>query len=171
MKFWFLILIAFIGCQSKPKHSTSLKGPDQQVSLMEWNKEVLKNEVQSIESFLTHNKYKIQKTETGLYWFNLVIGSGNIATNGDKVWVRYSVELMDGTFCFQTDSLMPDVFILGRNRKPAGLNEGVSMMQEDEKRSFIIPHYLLYGIAGDRKMIPPITPAIFHVHLLKVEKR
>lgn len=169
---YILILIFFVAsCGPKARPLSENKQEDSQKSLMEWNKEVVENEVRSIEQYLKLRGQEFFRTETGLYIFGEEPGDGSRVAAGDEVSILYSIELLDGTLCFRTDSLLPETIIIGRNRKPAGLNEGIKRLNEGGSTNLIIPHYLLHGIAGDRKNIPPITPALFKVRLVKVEKR
>lgn len=158
-------------CGPKARPLRENKQMHSQKSLLEWNKEVLDNEVRSIEQYLKLKGMEYLRTETGLYIFGENPGAGSAVTSGDKVSISYSIELLDGSFCFRTDSLLPETFVIGHNRKPAGLNEGIKRLNEGGSTNLIVPHYLLHGIAGDRKNIPPITPALFKVRLVKVEKR
>ena len=50
----------------------------------------------------------------------------------------------------------------------SGVQEGIKKMKEGEKAVFIIPSHLAHGITGDNNKIPPITPLVVDVELLKL---
>ena len=108
-------------------------------------------------------------TESGLKYYDLEIGTGEMPQNGQTVVVHYSGWLMDG---MQFDSSYnrgePFSFLLGAGNVIPGWEEGVSTMKVGGKRQLLIPPDLAYGDQGAGGLIPPGATLIFEVELLEI---
>jgi FKBP-type peptidyl-prolyl cis-trans isomerase FkpA len=113
------------------------------------------------------------KTASGLYWQDMVIGTGMEAVQRDSVWVHYSGWLPDGTL-FETsrgEGLTPLKFPVGVGLMLRGLDEGLLFMKVGGKRKLVVPPALAYGRAGKSSAgIPPLATVVFDVELLRVKK-
>jgi FKBP-type peptidyl-prolyl cis-trans isomerase FkpA len=114
------------------------------------------------------------KTDSGLEFKDLVIGTGAQATAGQQVSVHYTGWLQnpDGSAGKKFDSSLdrgqPFDFPLGAGRVIRGWDEGVAGMRVGGKRRLIIPPALGYGARGAGGVIPPNATLIFDVELLGV---
>ena len=106
-------------------------------------------------------------TESGLRYYDLVVGDGESPQNSDIVSVDYQMWLQDETNTF-IDSTMgqPTEFILGSEQVFAGWNEGVLTMKEGGQRQLIIPPDLALGEEGFGDFIPPNSTIILEVTLI-----
>ena len=106
------------------------------------------------------------KTESGMYYVNTVVGTGASPIATDNVTVHYHGTFLDGNvFDSSVDRGTPATFPL--NQVIKGWTEGLQLMKEGGKTTFIIPHELAYGVGG-RPGIPPKSTLIFDVELIKV---
>jgi len=78
----------------------------------------------------------------------------------------YRVWLLNGTLCYETDSLHPVTFLPGKGQQPRGLEEGLAMLKEDGRARLVLPAHLAFGTAGDGKKIPGNAALYYDVHLL-----
>jgi len=113
-------------------------------------------------------------TASGLQIEELVAGSGNAATAGQKVSVHYTGWLSQngnkGTkFDSSLDRGEPFVFPLGKGHVIRGWDEGVAGMKVGGKRKLTIPPQLGYGARGAGGVIPPNATLVFEVELLDVK--
>ena len=108
-------------------------------------------------------------TASGLQIEELVVGSGNAATSGQKVSVHYTGWLTNGTkFDSSKDRGEPFIFPLGKGHVIKGWDEGVAGMKVGGKRKLTIPPDLGYGARGAGGVIPPDATLVFEVELLRV---
>lgn len=115
------------------------------------------------DKYLVDNNITVSPTPSGLYYIEILKGTGPDADPGEKVRVRYKGTFMDGTVF---DSNIYE-FILGRGEVISGWDEGIGYMKEGGKAKLIIPSNLAYGPYGAGE-IPGYTTLVFNVELLSV---
>lgn len=109
-------------------------------------------------------------TESGLKYYDIVVGEGETPTSGKTVIVHYTGWLEDGTqFDSSVERGQPFSFVLGTGSVIPGWDEGVATMKVGGKRQLVIPPDLAYGDEGAGGVIPPGATLIFDVELLEVE--
>ena len=110
---------------------------------------------------------KLEKTETGLQYYDLVVGTGATPQPGAKVKVDYAGWLKDGTrFDTSLERPHPIGFELGKGMVIAGWDQGIATMKEGGKRQLVIPPELAYGDGGRPPVIPPKATLVFEVELV-----
>lgn len=119
-----------------------------------------------VTNFLACNDDAI-KTDSGLVYCPMVEGEGKTPTASDTVEVHYHGSLTDGTvFDSSVDRGQTISFPLSGVIK--GWTEGLQLMKEGGKCTFIIPSDLAYGEQGSGEQIPPSSTLKFEVELFKV---
>ncbi len=109
-------------------------------------------------------------TESGLKYYDLIPGTGDMPAKGQTVIVHYTGWLEDGTqFDSSLDRGEPFSFQLGTGGVIAGWDEGVATMKVGSKRQLVVPADLGYGDAGAGGVIPPGATLIFEVELLSIQ--
>jgi FKBP-type peptidyl-prolyl cis-trans isomerase len=109
------------------------------------------------------------KTDSGLQYSDIKVGTGNEAKSGDKVKVHYTGWFTSGKkFDSSVDAQQPYSFTLGQGNVIKGWDEGVAGMKVGGKRQLRIPPELAYGEQGYKNIIPPNSTLIFDVQLLAV---
>ncbi len=117
---------------------------------------------------------KMVKTESGLGYEDLVVGTGPSPVTGQTCVMHYTgwlwVNDAKGTkFDSSVDRGSPFEFPIGRGRVIKGWDEGVSTMNVGGKRTLLIPPQLGYGDRGAGNVIPPGATLLFEVELLGVK--
>ncbi len=120
------------------------------------------------EEFLKENKTKegIKTTESGLQYRVIKEGEGDSPSPSDTVTVHYEGKLMDGTI-FDSSIKRGQPAQFGVSQVIPGWVEGLQLMKPGAKYQFFIPQELAYGAQGSGNSIPPYSPLIFEVELLK----
>jgi FKBP-type peptidyl-prolyl cis-trans isomerase len=109
------------------------------------------------------------KTDSGLQYWDIKVGTGDEAKNGDKVKVHYTGWFTSGKkFDSSVDAQQPYSFTLGQGNVIKGWDEGVAGMKVGGKRQLRIPPELAYGEQGYKNIVPPNSTLIFDVQLLAV---
>jgi FKBP-type peptidyl-prolyl cis-trans isomerase len=111
------------------------------------------------------------KTDSGLQYWDIKVGTGQVAKAGDHVKVHYTGWLTTGKkFDSSVDARQPFDFTIGQGDVIKGWDEGVTGMKVGGKRQLRIPPELGYGATGtpDGGPIPPNATLIFDIQLLSV---
>lgn len=114
------------------------------------------------------------KTNSGLQYEDIKIGSGPEARLGQNVTVHYTgwLKTRDGStgrkFDSSRDNNEPFTFRLGAGKVIQGWDEGVQGMRVGGIRKLIVPSRLGYGANGAPTSIPPNATLIFEVELLGI---
>ena len=127
-----------------------------------------------IQAFLKTNNLVGVKTNSGLYYVITKEGTGNSPAVGDEVNMNYTGMFLDGNkFDSNVDSafghVTPLKFPLGQGRVIRGWDEGIALLKNGSKATFIIPSALGYGKNGSGK-ISANAILKFDVELLDFKK-
>jgi FKBP-type peptidyl-prolyl cis-trans isomerase FkpA len=111
---------------------------------------------------------RMERADGGLYYEDVVEGTGEEAESGRTVVVHYTGWLPDGTqFDSSRDRAQPFETMIGMGHVIRGWDEGIPGMREGGQRRLVIPYGMAYGPAG-RGAIPPEATLVFDVELLEV---
>jgi len=111
------------------------------------------------------------KTPSGLIYWDIRVGNGEVAKEGSRVRVHYTGWLANGKkFDSSVDAGQPFDFRIGNGEVIKGWEEGVAGMRVRGKRQLRIPPSLGYGAEGTPDgPIPPNATLIFDVELLAMQ--
>lgn len=110
-----------------------------------------------------------QTTESGLKYYDLVVGSGTSPNTGDAVVFNFSGWLLDGTQLGGTDDMgSPSIAGLGTGDMFPGLDEGIATMRVGGKRQLVLPPELAFGEQGVPPDIPGNATVRIEVELLAI---
>jgi peptidylprolyl isomerase len=109
---------------------------------------------------------RMTQTSTGLWYEDVVVGTGPAVTAGDRVRVLYFGWLPNGTlFDSNQDPEAPLQFRVGLSQVIAGWDEGLLDMRPGGTRKLIIRPGLAYGHRAS-ETIPGNSTLVFDVTLL-----
>lgn len=118
-----------------------------------------------------HQDWHVTKTETGLRYFIYEKSKQNdTAQVGDLVTVDFEISLLDGTICYSSSENGPESFIVEKADIESGLHEAMQLMCTGDRAKFILPSHMAHGLIGDEEKIPPLTPVVYDMHLIKIER-
>jgi FKBP-type peptidyl-prolyl cis-trans isomerase len=109
------------------------------------------------------------KTSSGLQYWDITVGTGAEAHNGQKVKVHYTGWLTTGKKFDSSVGGAPFAFRIGAGDVIKGWDEGVAGMKVGGKRQLRIPPDLAYGQKGYPGVIPPNATLVFDVQLVDVQ--
>jgi FKBP-type peptidyl-prolyl cis-trans isomerase len=110
------------------------------------------------------------KTDDGLEYWDIKVGTGEVAQAGQSAKVHYTGWLTTGKKFDSSVGKAPfEVTPLGDAPVIKGWNEGIIGMKVGGKRQLRIPPELAYGADGYPGVIPANSTLIFDVQLLSVK--
>jgi FKBP-type peptidyl-prolyl cis-trans isomerase len=105
------------------------------------------------------------KLPSGVYYRDLVVGTGIVVASGQQLSVRYTGWFPNGTQFDSNANTNPYSFVLGTRAVIDGWDNGLPGMKVGGKRQLIIPPSQAYGAAG-RSGIPGNSILVFTVDVL-----
>jgi peptidylprolyl isomerase len=111
-------------------------------------------------------------TDSGLQYYDLEVGEGEMPVRGQTVVIQYTAWLQDGEQYLASSTVMDQPFQFALGADPSvfpGWDEGVSTMQVGGRRQLVIPPELALGEQGGGK-IPPNATLIMEIELLELEE-
>jgi FKBP-type peptidyl-prolyl cis-trans isomerase len=104
---------------------------------------------------------------SGLYYMELIPGSGLSPVKNDIVYFRYKGTFLNGV-AFDSVSLVnniPYVYQIGSGTIVAGVDEGLRYMHEGGRSRLLTPSNLAYGANGIWGTVPGYTPLLWEIRL------
>lgn len=106
------------------------------------------------------------RVDTNLYYKDLVVGTGTVATGGKLVTITYSGYLVDGSL-FENGTIGP--YALDDDNFIYGWVRGIEGMKVGGKRKLAIGSNYAYGSHGKGTKIPANATLVFDIELKAVQ--
>ncbi len=140
-------------------------------AFLHWIEDFGEYEKVILRQYIEEEKLPVELMASGIYFINLVPGTGKEVEPGDTITINYEGRFLNGKFFDSTKKRnQPFQFVYGTEWQVVkGLEEAIGMMKEGEKSLVILPSDLAFGNEGSSTgMIPPFTSLIFEVEILSV---
>ncbi|MCB0397568.1 MAG: FKBP-type peptidyl-prolyl cis-trans isomerase [Flavobacteriales bacterium] len=139
----------------------------------EWLDNADMREVQAMKDYLEKNQllYKIKPTDGGLFVISKTKVPGKRAGYGKRVVVHYRGTFLNGK---EFDNSRKNNgegldFTMGTEGQVIkGVEMALTYMSQGETMKVMLPSFLAYGKDGSEKIVPPVTPVIYEIELIKV---
>lgn len=163
-----VLLLSCSGQKDEKKGKTSAL---QEETLVKINKYLIGKDADKIRGYIRRHNWDMELTGTGLWYMVYHKGTGTSVQAGKIVTLNYTVSLLDGTYCYSSDSLGQKKFRIGKGGVERGLEEGVLLLHVGDKARFIMPPHLAYGLMGDQNRIPPRSIIVYDVELVQISNK
>jgi len=164
----FVVLLTLSGCGSGADDTPPLE----QAPLARTNVPVNRLTTLEYADSLGVDFEVMQSTSSGIYYQDVVVGTGEEATTGRTVQMDYTGYLANG-FSFDSSRAAgrdPLEFTLGAREVIPGWEQGIPGMRVGGRRTLVIPPNLAYGPPGvPAAGIPPNAVLVFDVELRSVD--
>lgn len=132
-------------------------------------KKKAEEEAKKEQAFFEKNKQNknIKTTDSGIQYEVITEGTGPQPAATDSVRVEYTGTLLDGTEFDGTKKQGKPADLIVNQTIP-GWSEGIQLMKEGSRFRLYIPAKLAYGEKGVYGVIPPNSPLIFDIELVKI---
>ncbi len=132
------------------------------------NKQLLAREEQMIDDLLVRYGWDMEQSGSGLRYKIREPGEGPRASYGSFAELSYDVFLLNGDPVYSSDDEGLLQFRVGRGGAVTGMDEGVRLLRQGSKATFILPFHLAHGIPGDGDRIPGRATIIYQVELINI---
>ena len=166
----FGILCLLLSCEGRSTNYLYEKPKDNtKENLIRANRYLVHQDSLAIYSYAQRHKWNMQCSSTGLWYEITQTSKETKAQSGMQATISYRVELLDGTYCYSSDSLGLKSVQIGQGSVEKGLEQGLLLMHQGETARFILPPHLAWGLAGDGNRIGARNTLVYQVKLLKLD--
>jgi FKBP-type peptidyl-prolyl cis-trans isomerase len=157
----FLVLFVIIGFASCNKTTLQLQ---------------VEKETYLLDKYIGRYHKGTAPTESGLFYFNTKVGTGNDIVAGDYVKIFYkgyliedndTMGIQDGYLFDTSGDYEPFSFTVGGGSVISGWDEAITYMKDGGEAKWIIPSKIAYG-GSNMGTIPSYSTLVFYVRLFKV---
>jgi len=124
------------------------------------------NDIKLVD-FLKENHPSATQAEEGLHYVIETAGTGKKPKAGDYVLVEFEGKRLDG-ISFDKSGEEPFIFQLGKRQVIQGLDKGFPLFSVGSKVKLFLAPEMAYNKSGAGKLVPPNTPVMFELNILKV---
>jgi FKBP-type peptidyl-prolyl cis-trans isomerase len=126
-------------------------------------------EQSNISNFLGSNPdLHFQQKESGLYYYEMTIGTGEAPAVHDTVCVVYTGKFLNGYTFDYNEGIDTFNFPLGEKAVIRGFDETVSYMKTGGRSLCLIPSKLAYGSTGLYPYVKGYTPLLYEAKLVRI---
>lgn len=164
-----LFFLISYGCSPKKEKQVEVNWTKEKS--MELNKTIAMEEKVAIKLFLAqHSTWKMIESGSGLQYYIYEHGKGTMPKVGSVVDIEYSISMLDGTLCYETEKDEVIEVVIDHSEVETGVQEGLKKMRAGDRAKMIIPSHLAHGLTGDLNKIKPLTPIVVDIYLNEIIK-
>jgi gliding motility-associated peptidyl-prolyl isomerase len=139
---------------------------------IERNIKLVASEESQIDSIIKSNPHiKYIASDKG-YWYHYEIENTQDTIKpkrGDVAFFNYEIKDIKGNLIYSEVELRPQVYYVDKQNIMMGLRDGIKLMNEGEKITFLFPSHMGYGYHGDNNRIGTNQPLICTVTLTDIK--
>ena len=156
-------------CKEKKSKASEEASREMEKRMIEVHRIMLARDKRRIEGYIEREQLHMTESPTGL-WFSVQNpDKADSVKPGMTVRLKYTLSLLDGKTCYDSDIDGIKSFHTGRGGVESGLEEGILMMCIGGKAKFIMPPHLAYGLPGDGGCIPAQAIIVYDIEVLSAE--
>jgi FKBP-type peptidyl-prolyl cis-trans isomerase FkpA len=169
--FLFLIMAAafIVSCRQHVPKVSEEQFHETRRKMIEVNRILVSKDQQRIKGYIERHDLKMKVSQTGLWYMIKEEGNGLKAVSGKIAKIAFKVNLLDGRECYNSEKIGPKEFLIGKGGVEAGLEEGILLLREGGKASFIMPPHLAHGLTGDGNCIPARAIIVYDIEVLSIK--
>ena len=171
-----LILISFAGifcllsaCKEKKPQLSEEEFRETEKRMAEVHRIMLAKDKRRIEGYIEREQLDMRESPTGLWYSVQNPDEADSVKPGMNVHLKYTLNLLEGKTCYNSDKEGIKSFKVGRGGVESGLEEGILMLCIGGKAKFIMPPHLAYGLPGDGGCIPARAIIVYDIEVLSAE--
>ena len=134
------------------------------------NQKRLDEEPARIAKFVKDHNVNVAPSPTGVYFLEIVKGTGAVVDNGDIVSVHYNLYNIDDKLIETSYGSEPMQFVYGAGEMVPGIEEALANMRVGGKATIIVPSTMGFGDVAIDKELPANSTVIFDLELIDVQK-
>lgn len=135
------------------------------------NRYLLIQESEQIDDYIERHDLNVVQTGTGLRYYIINKGDGDLIELGDVVSIEYEIKLLNGDLIYTSKNDGVKTFLVGRGGVESGLEEAILKLRKNSEAILILPAHLAHGLLGDGNKIPARAALVYKLKVIeKVDK-
>lgn len=165
-------LLAACGPEPQPHFKPAQNNDSLKEGLVEVNKRQVNDEALQIDNYIKRHGLVVTTTSTGLRYviYKKSSKNGPLAQKEDIALVHFTCYLLNGNEVYTSRKAGPVEIWVDHDNVESGVHEGLKYMRPGDKAKFILPSHLAHGVVGDADKIPPLTPVVYDIELISIQK-
>jgi gliding motility-associated peptidyl-prolyl isomerase len=169
----FLVLLIF-SCQNpQARRPISQSSGTFLKSSILINKKIVKGEEALIDAEMKRNPTVTYFGSKKGFWYSYDVKNEkdrDSIKKGDIVYFDYEIKKINGDLIYSDVELRPQIYRVDEQDIMKGLRDGIKLMKNKEKVTFLFPSNMAFGMKGDGNLIPPTMPIACTVSVTEVKK-
>jgi FKBP-type peptidyl-prolyl cis-trans isomerase len=159
--------LLIVSCAQEPEHERRVRWTREQST--ELSKVLAEQEEVDIQLYVERLSHlKFENTGSGLRMAFVKDSVGEIAKPGQRAYVSFKMSLLNGSLCYSSDEHRSNDFIVDRSEVESGIQEAIKKMSVGDSCKVITPSHLAHGLTGDLNKIPPLTPLVIDLKMIRL---
>lgn len=130
----------------------------------------LEEEPANMAKFVKEHDVDVLPSETGVYYLEILTGTGDFPEEGDIVSIYYNMYNTDDKLVDSNYGTEPLSFVYGSGDMVPGIDEAVGQMRVGGKATIIVPSDMGFGDIAVDEALPAYSIVIFDLELVDVQK-
>jgi len=173
--FILLLLIVLAGCEGPvPRKPVKVKSGSFIKASVERNKLLLAEEEKLIQDIIlrdTLHTYNATADGSWYYFENKNEESSFVAETNDLITFTYNMLSFENDTIYSEKEVGIQKYKVDKQELFPGLRNGLKLLKEGEKATFLFPSSMVYGYLGDKNKIGINVPIKSTITILKIEQQ
>ncbi len=173
-KYVFVILLTgLMACEGPiPRKPVEIRSGSFIKESVDRNKRLLAIEEKLIQDIIKNDSVHSYIATANGFWYYYDTkneGGSNTPQTDDMVTFTYSIMNLENDIIYSEQELGIKNYIVDKQDLFPGLRNGIKLLKEEEKATFLFPSSLAYGYLGDKNKIGINVPLKATISILKIE--
>ena len=168
-----ILLLLFMSCgHPKPRKPIMSTGSMDMSKSVELNKQLYNQEIAYFKTLMQQDSTHTYIDSKHGFWYTYLTERSTdsiFPDKGDEVVFSYDIKDIYGHQIYSQEELGNKTYRVDQEDFMQGIQEGIKLMQVDEKLLFLLPSLKAYGVYGDGNKITTHTPLLVTVELINIQ--
>ncbi len=159
--------LVFISCsEQEPRLPVSVSSGVDYTESIELSKKINQREERMFRKYIALQDLIFSRSNFG-FQYHIENNKGDLIKSKDQVKFSETVEDLHGNVIYKS---VDKIIVVDHQEEIKGMHEGLKLMSEGAKATFLFPSHQAFGFHGDDKSIGSNEPLVYKIKVLKVIK-
>ena len=171
---FFIISLTIISCGDKTARKPVVRKTTSFIEKsVSFNKSLILEEEEAFKELMELDSLNTYVSSSNGFWYKFeeIDSTKYTPKFGDELTYTYEVNTINNTILYSFDEIGEQVYFVDQQEIVEGLRNGLKLMSEGDKFTFLFPSHKVFGYLGDQKKIKINQPLIYKVQLIKIKKK